>query len=159
MPKHSKRALIRSEAEAAWLAALIDGEGCIGISKTTTSFHPYLEITSVDRKILDHALCVVGFGSVRPRTDVKSHHKRAYRYRVTSWPCIYVIRAVYKFLIIKRRQADVANTASLINDVKEQGYVERLLELKAIMHRLNARDKGVDLPPWVVPPAFYHESA
>lgn len=140
----------------AYLAALVDGEGTIGIytSRGIRSLSPsfYVQITVVNTStvLMDWLVQNIG-GRVDVRRDSKSrpaNHKQPYGWRVHGANADVLIRAIRPYLVIKTQQADLALR---LRAMYQQGLVLTLADvaarqaLKDEMQRLNARGCGLEV--------------
>ena len=97
----------------AYLAGVIDGEGCIGIRKTkrtgsfkSTRYSAVLTIGNTSRLLIEQLMAAFGAGCVTYRYPTKT--KRAcYLWTVSSLGARHVLCNVHPYLIVKRRQAAV----------------------------------------------------
>jgi DNA modification methylase len=129
---------IKREADRAWLAALVDGEGCLGIRRQAASgnrnpawndtFIPYLTIKMSDRAPLDKAVAITGLGSVRAEEfrvgedDRKVRTVRTpYLWRLDGNKAVQVARELYPYLLVKAPQAALIYTLDLSNKEKRRG--------------------------------------
>lgn len=170
--------VIAKERDRAWLAALIDGEGCISIGRNKArtngagngfcndNYHAFVCIGNNDRELLDHCVAITGYGSVRvkdrPFRDSRGIQSRRtyYGWRLDSEKAITIIREVYPFLIAKRRQAILAHNLDLSNkagrELRGNGTLpeseqEKRQFLKEMINKCNQREP-VDLPAWCEEP-------
>lgn len=74
------QALPITNVQAAWLAALIDGEGCIGIyaHHSCRSFMGRVTVANTCKELLTHALAITSVGNIHERQRRKPY-KRIYR--------------------------------------------------------------------------------
>lgn len=104
-----------SDVQSAWLAALLDGEGSIGLwrirrtaNKSGWVYRAGMEICNTNREILEAVRSVVGgwvnIGDVR---KTNPRHKPAFKALLSQRAVLPVLRAVAPYLIIKRRQAEI----------------------------------------------------
>lgn len=157
---------------AAWLAALIDGEGSImcirhshGPSKNSSSkfkrhlsYRPRISIYNSRRKLLEAVVEKTGMGEIhlhirRKGREIKS--KDVYEWRITRDDCRKLIPKIMPWLILKDRQADALLD---IIDIIEKRWPkkgqkwahvedreatnERLINLVALIKQLNKRGKA-----------------
>lgn len=103
-----------NDAQRGWLAGIIDGEGCITISKqqpgtggrVSPSHRLYLKVTMGHLETINHCLELTGRGSVHIQRH--PHYNDAWSWLVAGNEAAGVIRQVYDLLITKREEADVA---------------------------------------------------
>lgn len=95
----------------AYLAGIIDGEGCVNINrhKSKTSrlgyrFDAHISISNTNLNLLKDIQKFVGAGTIRKKTVHKSNRKQGYEWGVYSQQ-IKLLRACIPFLRIKYRQA------------------------------------------------------
>ena len=169
---------IKNEIDRAWLAAIIDGEGCISIRRHDShsnadgnprcqdGFIPFICVGNNDRELLDRCQEITGYGTVgvkdRPHTDGRGIHSRRiyYGWRLDGNKAIEVIRAIYPFLIAKKRQAILCYNLDLSNkngkNIRGNGALpsdeqERRVSMKAMVNALNQR-QPITLPSWMIEP-------
>ncbi len=94
--------LSRSKAvDAAWLAAMIDGEGCVEVNQRRVS------VINTDMRLLDEVQRIAGCGSVyRHGSDERG--KQCYRWATRAKAnVVSVLSFVLPSLIAKRDKADL----------------------------------------------------
>ena len=94
----------------AWLAGLIDGEGCISIQKKSDRgqerYRFSLIIEMSHQGTLERAYKIAQAGALYPRPiKDKEHHKPTYCWRISEGPARRVLINVMPWLITKRAQA------------------------------------------------------
>lgn len=97
----------------AYLAGVIDGEGCIGIRRTkrtgsckSTRYSAAVTVGNTSRVLIEQLVRAFGVGCVTYRYPTKT--KRAcYLWSLSSRGAREVLRAVQPYLIVKREQAAV----------------------------------------------------
>jgi hypothetical protein len=112
---------IRTEADRIWLAAMIDGEGCMFIHKRKAgqsngqgyerkhdTFGAGLEVANTHLSIIERCMEIVGQGSICHQ-DKETAHKfrnlRLYRWSMRSNECREIVREVYPYLTAKKHEA------------------------------------------------------
>ncbi len=108
-----------SETDWAYLAGLIDGEGCVGVylrskvhrgSRQKTSSPSYkilLNIVNSHRGVLEWVLCHLG-GDIQPKSAAAGNHKPAWVWRQKRVDAAqFVLRKCLPYLKIKREQAEL----------------------------------------------------
>lgn len=171
---HEVDCCVKSEIQRAWLAAMFDGEGCIWIRRYNSyrkdvqyqdGFVAYTSVGNNDVELLDRCVSITGFGSPRIKQRANSTDGRGivsrrdnYGWRLDGNDAVDVIRAIYPYLIAKRKQACIAYTLDVLNKTRarEDGKVPaEIQEKKALLWELikkcNQR-QPVDLPSWVQEP-------
>jgi DNA modification methylase len=158
---------IAREADRAWLAALIDGEGCITILEAKSphgsgsSYPPVLQVRMCDLECIEHAAKITGLGSPSPRQEPPSapNQRGSYQWRINGRNAADTIAEIYPFLLIKRKQAIVAWNHQAVRDSYETkrgvtiptAALEKQKLCRDLIQRLNQREQ-VDLPSWMVEP-------
>jgi DNA modification methylase len=166
---------VEAERDRAWLAAMFDGEGCIGIRRFDSyreekqqvyqdGFVVYTVVTNNDIELLHHCEQVTGFQATRLKQAANSTDGRGivsrrdcYGWRLDGNKAVEVVCAIYPYLISKRKQACIAYTLDHLNKnghgsrsvpADVQGKKQHLWEL---IKRCNQRE-SVDLPDWIMEP-------
>ena len=100
-----------SEAEAAWLAGLFDGEGSVIWVKGRTKKPVRIVITNTCLPLLNRILEVTGVGSISgPKHDGNPKHAAAYYWYCGSNTAVHLLRRMLPWLIVKREKAEEAIT-------------------------------------------------
>lgn len=103
------------ETELAWLAGLIDGDGCISMTRrspTGRCVNP--QYVSVLKVSMCHELTVryvhelVGFGSVSYKDRGVPGHRPQWSWWATNRQMIRVLEAIRPYLFTKAEEADIA---------------------------------------------------
>jgi len=100
-----------TKVEKAYLAGIIDGEGCISIHKQlgTRQLRKrhilYIHIANTDEKLMQYLLNKVG-GNVS-RRQVKKKWKISRVWRIGDNKAKELLKQVYPYLILKRKQAKI----------------------------------------------------
>lgn len=116
------------ETDKAYLAGLIDGEGCITITKAkrphSTPLPIYIlliVISQKDKQLLDFWKAKTQLGSVF--AVKKSRNDGIYQWQIKSRQAETLLRAVYDFLILKKNQADLV--FKFMKATHKRGYNKR----------------------------------
>lgn len=171
--------IVKDERDRAWLAAMFDGEGCIGIRRFNSyrkevkqeyqdGFVVYTSMTNNDLCLLDRCIEITGKGkaAIKQRADATDGRGIVSRFDSHGWrldgnSAVDVIRAAYPYLIAKRNQAILAYTLDVLNktgrELRGNGPVPADEQAKrALLHdlikRANQREH-IDIPSWCVEPA------
>ena len=128
---------ILSETQRAYLAGLIDGEGCISISSGTQQakrgvafpqFGCKMYISNTNLIILQTVQSWVGEGKitmVRRASSMKEKNwKAVYNWSIYSRIMRQFLPIIFPYLIIKKEQAELA--LSFLDTVKGRGYGSNL---------------------------------
>lgn len=166
--------LIPNIADRAWLAAMIDGEGCITIPEckssheSGSSFPPIIQIRMCDTQCLEKCIALTGKGGKLneqlPPSYEEANQRPAYQWRINGTTVSSVLADIYPFMLIKRKQACVAWTLQKIRDSYEtkRGVpipdvaLMKQQECRRLIGKLNQREV-VDLPSWIEEPRFIVE--
>lgn len=101
----------------AWLAGVIDGEGCIVINRQraenrhdlkTDSFRLYVQITMGCRKTLERCQTITGFGGIHNHTPTKKKSNPAFCWMTNGREAALILRQIVKYTITKRPEVDEA---------------------------------------------------
>lgn len=135
-----------SDPERAYLAGIIDGEGCVSATyhKSSQAWTCYVTISNTDYRLIEwlDERWIATQCRMRPGTG---GHKPTYGWTVTNARVYPVLVAALPFLVLKREQADlVMEWASLARpNVGRRGYPQeirdRRLELLERIRALNKR--------------------
>lgn len=171
---------VKSEIDRAWLAAMFDGDGSIGIRRFSSyrkekqqiyqdGFVAYTSVTNSDVELLDRCIDITGIGNRRIKWGGQAGEidkrgvitrRDSYGWRQDGNNAIEIIRAIYPYLIAKRKQATIAYTLDCLNKnsrsergngpVPKESQEKRAL-LYDLIKKCNQR-QPVDLPSWIEEP-------
>lgn len=121
---------IKNEKDRVWLAAIIDGEGCLFIHKrkagtssgakftkqngeeveynrTQDTFGAGLEVANCNQDIIKRCIEITGIGSICQQGPTENYRRKRilYRWNVRSNECRDIIREVYPYLVAKKHEA------------------------------------------------------
>jgi hypothetical protein len=108
--------MVMRKADIAYAAGLFDGEGCITIAKAwyrkpdgTRRYYHALRLTlaMVDKAPV-HWLADLFGGSVKPHSPGNKKYRPQWRWEVRSLKAEKMLNAIYPYLKVKRKQADLA---------------------------------------------------
>lgn len=117
---------IKREMDRVWLAAMIDGEGCMFIhrrkagtdsgarytkadgtevsyARTADTYGAGLEVANTSLAIIEKCIAITGVGSVIRQE--KDRRQPLYRWNVRSNECRWIVQEVYPYLVAKQHQA------------------------------------------------------
>jgi DNA modification methylase len=159
--------VIRREADRAWLAALVDGEGTMTILQTTSphgsgdSFPPVLQVRMCDVECIARAAEITGYGKAYPRQDPPSQGgvRGSYQWRLNGSKAAAIAADIYPYLCIKRKQAIIIWNHQKIRDGYEtkkgqpvpRAAVEQQRACRELIRKMNRREP-VDIPSWMEEP-------
>lgn len=107
---------IHNEADRAWLAAMVDGEGCIAIhrrmdeGRKRPTFAPMVQVSNTNLALLERCKTIAGVGTIS-HSD-RGRNRRIYRWCVMSNQARQLLRELYPHLIAKQPQARAAVAAT-----------------------------------------------
>jgi len=158
---------IKAERDRAYIAGLVDGEGCITILKTKSShcdsqsYPPIVQVRMCDIEAIDYFAMLLG--AKRSEAELynsqKSANQRpAYSVKATSQKAMDLIADIYPYLRVKRPQAIVAYNHQLFRNKtnyqqRNQEQVERESFCKELINKMNQR-QPYTIPSWMVEPQF-----
>lgn len=108
--------MIATTEQKAYLAGIIDGEGCIRICKQrprainrdySTIYFLRIEVRMVDREAIDFLKSVFG-GGVYVYKNHKSSKPVIFDWIVSHRNAVKIIKDIYPYLRVKKNQADLA---------------------------------------------------
>ncbi|MDE1852493.1 MAG: hypothetical protein KGI38_01965 [Thaumarchaeota archaeon] len=151
-----------TEPERAWLAAIIDGEGTIMLSKRKCSaarrgfyYIPSLEITNSNKALLIKILVMIGEGGVYPdrRSEGNPRWKKKWIYNGSAGLMRVILPQILPFLIIKKEQAKtMLEYLQYVRDnpivglkVIPAGYYDRIDHLYMALKKMNEKGKGAGI--------------
>jgi hypothetical protein len=105
-----------------WLAALIDGEGCIQCSRQNKSIyrHASVLINMTDRDTIYRARAIAGHGDIQHRVSKIPGHKPQWRWRVSGKPAVDLLQKTMP-LLSRRRAAKAREVLILHNKFRKRG--------------------------------------
>jgi hypothetical protein len=108
---------IISSEDLAYIAGIVDGEGCIHIVKRNPtyrcksySYNVLLNISNTDDDVLNWITTLIGVGNVNKinMENKPKYRKQMYQYQVASTRAIYFLKLILPYLHIKKEQALLA---------------------------------------------------
>lgn len=146
---------IRNEADRIWLAAMIDGEGCMFIHKRkigqsngqgyfrkSDTYSVGLEVANTHESIVQRCMDITGQGSIcRVERESGNRHRNIplYRWNMRSNQCREIIREVYPYLVGKKQEARLMLGCPSSGDQAEKAHA-------GLMRLHNGGDAGIDFP-------------
>ena len=152
--EHKKdRPLSLSVAEAAYIAAFIDGEGTISIRKEERKsmtggyrYNSVVEMNNTDVGVMQYLRSIIGPARYYIFKQQKDNCKTCYRFTVPPNVQRWLLETIFPYLIIKKRQAEIVMVFLGILGKKEYGKIDgnldRREELYQEIHGLNHRGIG-----------------
>src|SRR6185369_8308059 len=134
----------------AYVAGLVDGEGCIGFTQCRSNMIPRICITNTNKKLIEMLYYKFG-GCIFNAKRVKSNWKEAYHWVVTSKAAIEFLEKIQKYLILKFEQALCLQAYECIRPGKGKRWdcegKEAMKLLKDQIHWLNKKGFHNDPEP------------
>jgi hypothetical protein len=140
-----------SEAQIGYLAAFLDGEGGIQITRTTRkdreytiALHPCVYFTNTNREVIYTLRRWLSAGCIVTAKQKQENHKPTFNLHVTGTKNIIELLTLLRpYMIIKTKQADTMisfckSRASHCRG-KERRYTDEELSLYTTLKRLNKR--------------------
>jgi hypothetical protein len=143
-----ERVLLITETDRAYLAGIIDGEGCIGVAyrrvKGKRYITPTLQVNNTRQELLEWLYERYG-GGVYHRTDTRPTRKPSWLWSVAGQKALTAIRDAYPYLLLKVDQADIV--LAIKRRTVMHGGVKRMTEadfvendnVVKLIHALNKR--------------------
>lgn len=135
-----------SDVEKGYIAGIIDGEGCFQIEKFPNCGNIALMIYNTNENLMKWLLIRLGGHVCKSLRD--SPRKNMFMWRIRNKSAIAIIRELYPFLVVKRKQAEIALAAyevickqqATLIDSKGLSKEQRLerLSFNALMKQANA---------------------
>lgn len=106
-----------TRTDLAWVAGLIDGDGCITMNKQTNGSYrkPMVVVDNCDEEILDSLVEIAG-GSLVTKKKYQDHHRQAYSWRL--YGADNVIGFLREILPYMRCQHKIDRARMLVEEYK-----------------------------------------
>ncbi len=97
--------------EAAYIAGIMDGEGCISIHRkknvrgTSPTFALFVNVTNTERKLLEWIQAKVGAGVITPKPKSNSNWKLCHQLVFRTEEIESFLKAVLPYMIVRETQA------------------------------------------------------
>jgi intein/homing endonuclease len=142
------------EKELAYLAGILDGEGCISISKSTWrgshhSFAPRVRVANSNLNIINHIADTMRKLGIEPylsfckRCEDNPKWKRVYELGLQNQTkCQKLLSVIKDYLVGKREQAYLVlefAESRMSHPVRKKTYTKRELEIVQLLTNLNQR--------------------
>ena len=170
-----ERHVIPNLADRAWMAGLVDGEGCFTVQAVRVkgsineSHSVRLQVRMADVEAVERIVAITGLNQVTydqlPPSYAASGQRPAQQWKISGDRMADIAADLYPYLTVKRRQALVAWNLQHLRDGQDVGRgkpvpeanMEKRRVLHDVMRRLNAREH-VDIPSWCKEPEVITES-
>jgi hypothetical protein len=144
------RPLSLSIAEAAYIAAFIDGEGTISIRQFKRKsmvggirYNSVVEMNNTDVGVMQYLRLLIGPARYGIHKQEKSGCKRCYRFYIPSNVQRWLLETILPYLVIKKKQAEIViEFLGLLGNKKygeEDSNLEQRKKLYNEVHQLNHR--------------------
>ena len=142
------------DIDRAWLAAVVDAEGSIIVSrikqgpqvKRGYSFRATLSISNTNEDFLQHVKQIIGTGNLCRLPEHRKNWKDKFQYLANANTLRAILPEILPYLIIKREQAKlVLEFLSQINVGIRGDYPNDLQVLYSRIRTLNAKGKDAKL--------------
>ncbi len=122
-----------SDADAAYIAGLIDGEGTITLSRLHRSQNRQLvvSISSTERQLLEFVLTAVGAGKITGKRTYKSHHSPSFTFAIANRQAICLLEQVAAYLkSYKSRRSEIILRDYIMLTPRNGRYSRQLKEAR-----------------------------
>lgn len=115
--------IIMDKIDIAWLAGLIEGEGCIRVHNIR---NPRITVEMTDKDIIDRLQSITESGSIAKRKKKQLHHKQAWTWSLcTREDVARVLLAIYP-LMGERKKAQISKCADAFLSPRNPGKRKNL---------------------------------
>ncbi len=97
--------------DLAWLAGLLEGEGCFREHPTTAGRYPCIQLKMTDRDVVERAAALMGGNAIVPVQPKRPGSKEAYRTTVVGSRAVALMEELLP-LMGRRRSAKVRDLLS-----------------------------------------------
>ena len=129
------------KTDIAWLAGILDGEGCIWIHKSppnpkkgeiSTKYYLSVRISMAHKKTIFHIQKILKFGNSIKRRKLKLHYQTQYAWEVASLQALAFLKLIYPYLVTKRKEAKIGMEFCQIPRISymQQGLPKKILNLR-----------------------------
>jgi DNA modification methylase len=169
-----ERHVIDTIADRAWMAGLVDGEGCFTVQAVRVkgcineSHSVRLQVRMADVEAVERIVAITGFNQVTydqlPPSYALNGQRAAQQWKISGDRMADIAADLYPYLTVKRKQCLVAWNLQHLRDGQDVGKgkpvgeanMEKRRALHEVMRRLNAREH-VDIPSWCKEPTVETE--
>jgi hypothetical protein len=111
-----------TDAEVAWLAGLLEGEGYFGVIRSHVGgkvyVYPRIGVTMTDRDVVQRAVTIMGAGKVHPVKPYGASRKPQYRLHISGRRAAEWMGCLRPWMGERRReQIDAALNHRILRDV------------------------------------------
>ena len=129
---HAVRTL--TDAEAAYIAGIIDGEGTISLVRHHSGEHrrPVVSVANTERGLLTYLHETIGAGRITSKCIAKDHHTPSFVFAIYSRQALELLRQVAPYLRThKRARAELLLARYLLVTPRNGRYTAELLAARA----------------------------
>jgi hypothetical protein len=135
------------ETDKAWLAGIIDGEGCISafLNKETGGIIGCLNVLMTHKPTIYRIFKIVGDGFIYKQPPAKRGYKQLWGWRITSNRAANLLAQIAKYMTTKRKQARMYIKMMALYDGKKNRIASRVnhAERLSLMNAIR-EDKAVE---------------
>lgn len=128
-----------------YLAGIVDGEGTIAIPRDRKWFTLRLTVYNNSYPLLQKLLAHFPAGNINQCRVESDNHAASFLISWSGKAALEVVRRIAPFLVVKKRQADLAIEWFMITDMQDKGFLteeqrqDALASIKSEMHMLNKK--------------------
>lgn len=132
------------EAEKAYLAGIVDGEGTVTLTKhhRNETPTPSVSVANNSLELLEWIKSLAG-GTIVSKRKRKAHHNNSYAWTIRMDKAIELLKEIKQYLIVKKPQADLIIQKYKSVTHRAGKYTPEMLEKKmrlvAAIRKLNKR--------------------
>jgi RNase P subunit RPR2 len=136
-----------TEAQCAYLAGLVDGEGYMGMANKERRSGPHKGnhlacvrmVIAITSKALYDIQAEYGFGKIYSHQPTNPKHKTRYDWTIRSNEMKLVLPQILPFLMVRNRQASLLLDYFQLPRTKNSSYRENVLAIHQQLKKLNKR--------------------
>lgn len=142
-----------NDVQATWLAAMIDGEGTIGIYRIASRgrssgfiYRAAIAVANTDRRLVERVADLVSAGICIADKRIRDRHKPLYHAQVKSRFIVPLLEAIRPHLVIKGQQADnvlafcAAKAAAPMRSSQDAPIFEELYQANRLLNRRGPKE-------------------
>lgn len=119
-----------------YAAGIIDGEGCINISRQKRSngnYHCYelnVRVNNTSKELIDWLHYNFGGYLLKQRDNRKESYKDVYTWKIDRSRCLYFLNSIYPYLIIKKPEVDIATKFRNTFKSRKREYLNKVVPIR-----------------------------
>lgn len=113
-PLRGKKCSKLSKTDAAYIAGIIDGEGCVTLSKKKDpsmrlgyGLRPHITVVNTNKKLIQFLKDITNLGVVYSGQDKKKNSKPHFRWQLWSQQARSFLLEILPYLVLKQKQAQL----------------------------------------------------